>query len=61
MSSFGYYLVACGAILVTWMTFELTELSEGTIDWLPTGTRAISIVEPEKFDLLRADDKSVGE
>ena len=34
-------------MLVTWMTLELAELSEGTIDWLPTGTRAISMVEPE--------------
>ena len=41
------YLVAWGAMLVTWITLEVVELSEGTSDWLPTGTSAISMVEPE--------------
>ena len=45
-------------MLVTWMTLELTELSEGTMDWLPTGTSAISMVEPGDLGFLRADDKS---
>ena len=44
-------------MLVTWMTLELTELSEGTMDWLPTGTRAISMVEPESSNSLEADHK----
>ena len=47
-------------MLVTWITLELTELSEGTMDWLPTGTSAISMVEPGDSDLLRADDKING-
>ena len=38
--------------MVTWITLELTELSEGTMDWLPTGTSAISMVDPECLNNL---------
>ena len=37
---------------MTWITLELTELSEGTMDWLPTGTSAISMVDPECLNNL---------
>ena len=43
-------------MLVTWITLELPELSEDPIDWFPTGTRAISIVEPRytrKFKVIQ--------
>ena len=42
--------------MVTWITLELPELSEDPIDWFPTGTRAISIVEPRytrKFKVIQ--------
>ena len=54
--TFYSHLVAWGAMLVTWITLELPELSEDPIDWFPTGTRAISIVEPRytrKFKVIQ--------
>ena len=40
---------------------ELPELSEDPIDWFPTGTRAISIVEPRykiKFKVIQQKNLS---
>ena len=48
-------------MLVTWITLELPELSEDPIDWFPTGTRAISIVEPRytiKFKVIQQKNLS---